>query len=41
MKDRIDEFITGRLGRQYYDMNEQMAAVSAFAKIYGIGVFEN
>lgn len=37
MKDRIDEFISGRPGRQYYDMDEQMQAVSAFAKIYGVG----
>jgi hypothetical protein len=37
MKDRIDEFISGRPGRQFYDMDEQMQAVSAFAKIYGVG----
>ena len=39
MADRIDEFISGRRGRQYYDMDEQMHAVSAFAKIYGVGTF--
>ena len=38
MADRIDEFISGRRGRQYYDMDEQMHAVSAFAKIYGVGM---
>lgn len=34
---QIDEFLQGRPGRLFYDMDEQMQATQAFAKIYGVG----
>lgn len=37
MADRIDEWITGGQGRQYYETNEQVKAVQLFKDVYGVG----
>jgi DNA polymerase lambda len=37
MADRIDEWITGGPGRQYYETNEQVTTVQLFKDIYGVG----
>ncbi|ORX39393.1 hypothetical protein BD324DRAFT_577128 [Kockovaella imperatae] len=35
--DRIDEFVSGTKGRQFYENTEQVQIIAQFRKIYGVG----